>query len=61
MDREVARVGLCFDCLHGRRIQSDRGSVFLSVPSFRQRSDVPEISSAAGAPLRRIPEEFGSW
>jgi hypothetical protein len=26
--RELRRVGLCLDCLHAHRIQSDRGSTF---------------------------------
>jgi hypothetical protein len=25
---ESQRIGLCFDCLHAQRIQSDRGSTF---------------------------------
>lgn len=27
-NREEARIGLCFDCVHARRIQSDRDSMF---------------------------------
>ncbi len=27
-DAGKTRVGLCFDCAHGRKIESERGSVF---------------------------------
>jgi hypothetical protein len=44
------RVGLCADCLHSRRIESDRGSVFflcqlaLSNPQFQKYPRLPVLS-----------------
>jgi hypothetical protein len=48
-DAERAYVGLCADCVHGRRIQSDRGSVFYlceqaaSDPSYPKYPRLPVI------------------
>ena len=28
LTKDKARVGLCVDCVHARRIESDRGSIF---------------------------------
>jgi aspartate carbamoyltransferase catalytic subunit len=44
---ERAKVGLCGDCRHGRRVESDRGSVFwrcelsVSDPSFPKYPRLP--------------------
>lgn len=46
---DKTRVGLCFDCLHGRRIESDRGSVFYlcelaaNDPSYAKYPRLPVI------------------
>jgi len=49
-DRESTRAGLCSDCLHARRLESARGSVFilcnLSVtdPRFPKYPRLPVLS-----------------
>jgi hypothetical protein len=49
LDAERAYAGLCADCAHGRRIQSDRGSVFYlcelsaSDPSYAKYPRLPVI------------------
>jgi hypothetical protein len=48
-DDEQRRVGLCFDCLHAQRIQSDRGSTFYRCklsdtdPSFPKYPRLPVL------------------
>ena len=43
------RIGLCFDCLHAQRIQSDRGSIFYRCklsdtdPSFPKYPRLPVL------------------
>ena len=52
-DTDRARVGLCADCQHARRIESSRGSVFYMClradrdPTFRKYPQLP-VSSCAG-------------
>lgn len=47
---EQLRVGLCFDCVHAQRMESDRGSVFyrcgLSAtdPNFPKYPRLPKLS-----------------
>ena len=49
-DRENAHAGLCSDCLHARRLESARGSVFilcnlsLTDPRFPKYPRLPVIS-----------------
>jgi hypothetical protein len=52
-DVERARVGLCVDCVHARRIESSRSSVFYLClrsehdPAFRKYPALP-VRSCAG-------------
>jgi hypothetical protein len=49
---EQRRIGLCFDCLHSQRIQSDRGSTFYRCklsdtdPSFPKYPRLPIFQCA---------------
>jgi hypothetical protein len=36
------RVGLCFDCLHAQRIQSDRGSTFFRCKLWESDANFPK-------------------
>jgi hypothetical protein len=53
--RELQRVGLCLDCLHAQRIQSDRGSTFYRCklsdtdPSFPKYPRLPVLQCAGYA------------
>ena len=47
-----ARIGLCADCVHARRVESDRGSVFflcqlaLTDSRFKKYPPLPVLSCA---------------
>jgi hypothetical protein len=49
-EREKTRAGLCSDCVHARRVDSDRGSVFFlcelsaSDPRFPKYPRLPIVS-----------------
>jgi len=53
---ETRRIGLCFDCLHSQRIQSERGSTFYrcklsdSDPTFAKYPPLPVVSCAGYIP-----------
>jgi len=54
--RERARAGLCADCLHARRIESDRGTKFYLCelaavdPAYRKYPALPVIRCAGFQP-----------
>ncbi len=53
---ERARVGLCADCIHSRRIKSSRGSLFFlcklseTDPAFPKYPRLPVLSCSGYAP-----------
>jgi hypothetical protein len=61
---ERAKVGLCADCRHARRVKSDRGSVFwrcelsVSDPSFPKYPRLP-VRECRGYEAAGTPE--GDW
>jgi hypothetical protein len=52
MQQERARAGLCADCVHARRIESDRGAIFYLCelaavdPSYRKYPVLPVLRCA---------------
>jgi len=58
--------GLCSDCTHARRIESDRGSVFILCqfsaidPSFQKYPRLPMLSCSAYSPMNASPRTSGS-
>jgi hypothetical protein len=60
-DADKTAVGLCFDCVHGRKIESDRGSVFYlcelaaSDPSYAKYPCLPVMRWAG---YERTPDSF---
>ncbi|HEX3352533.1 MAG TPA: hypothetical protein VHS34_06900 [Terriglobales bacterium] len=59
--RIPAQPGLCADCVHARRIESDRGSVFymcqlaLTDSRFKKYPRLPVLSCPGYEPSRRPP------
>jgi len=57
-EHERARVGLCGDCLHARKIESSRGSIFYLClraehdPAYKKYPALP-VRSCAGHELKR--------
>ncbi len=60
--RDRGRAGLCADCAHARRIESDRGSVFYlclrsaSDPAFAKYPPLPVVRCAGYARSGSTPE-----
>jgi hypothetical protein len=60
--QERARAGLCADCAHARRIESDRGAIFylceLSAvdPAYRKYPALPVLHCAGYQPKADAPQ-----
>jgi hypothetical protein len=56
--------GLCANCIHARRIESNRGSVFMlcqlsaTDPRFRKYPPLPVLSCPGYAPVRDDPKSL---
>jgi hypothetical protein len=64
--REKTDAGLCSRCRHARRVESDRGSVFILCefsavdPSFPKYPRLPVLSCSAYFPMNVSPHSSGS-